>query len=231
MTNEKKKSFIMYFDKRAMLDELLKQDGCEALSYERVGRLFIALCDFAEFGTTDVAMDGITRLAYTVLTPRMEDDKEKYLQRCEKNRENVNKRWHNDIQTNTNEYDCIRNDTNYTDTDTDTDTDTESITYIIEYLNQRASANYRVNNQKTRNLIKTRMGEGHSEGDFLTVIDKMCNSWIGTDKEQYLRPQTLFGTKFESYLNAKINTPSNNKTSDSPFDYFLNKAQQYNEGG
>ena len=34
------------------------------------------------------------------------------------------------------------------------------------------------------------------------MIDKKCSEWLGTDMEQYLRPQTLFGTKFESYLNA-----------------------------
>ena len=126
MSNEKKKSFIMYFDKRPMLDELLKQDGCDTLSYERVGKLFMALCDFAEFGTTDVVMDSITRLAYTVLTPRMKDDKEKYQSRCDKNRNNINKRW----QNNTTEYDCIQTNTNYTDTDTDTDTVTDTVTDI-----------------------------------------------------------------------------------------------------
>ena len=37
--------------------------------------------------------------------------------------------------------------------------------------------------------------------DFKTVIDKKADDWIGTDMEKYLRPETLFGTKFESYLN------------------------------
>ena len=39
--------------------------------------------------------------------------------------------------------------------------------------------------------------------DFKTVIDKKCDEWIGTEWEKYLRPETLFGTKFEGYLNAK----------------------------
>ena len=37
------------------------------------------------------------------------------------------------------------------------------------------------------------------------VIDKKCAEWIGTEYEKYLRPETLFGTKFEGYLNARIN--------------------------
>ena len=38
--------------------------------------------------------------------------------------------------------------------------------------------------------------------DFKTVIDKKCAEWLqdGT-MVQYLRPETLFGTKFEAYLN------------------------------
>lgn len=36
------------------------------------------------------------------------------------------------------------------------------------------------------------------------MIDKKCSEWLGNSKmEQYLRPETLFGTKFEGYLNAK----------------------------
>ena len=37
------------------------------------------------------------------------------------------------------------------------------------------------------------------------MIDKKCNEWLGTDMEKYLRPETLFGTKFESYLNSNNN--------------------------
>ena len=46
------------------------------------------------------------------------------------------------------------------------------------------------------------MEEGFTVEDFKTVIDKKCADWLTTDFEQYLRPSTLFGTKFESYLNA-----------------------------
>ena len=40
--------------------------------------------------------------------------------------------------------------------------------------------------------------------DFCTVIDKKSNEWLGTDMEKFLCPDTLFGTKFESYLNQKV---------------------------
>lgn len=44
--------------------------------------------------------------------------------------------------------------------------------------------------------------------DFQTVIDKMCGKWKGDAKmEDYLRPSTLFGPKFEGYLNASAAVP------------------------
>ena len=79
---------------------------------------------------------------------------------------------------------------------------------IVDYLNEKAGTHYRAGVAKTQSLIKARANEGFTEADFRTVIDKKCADWIGTEYEQYLRPQTLFGTKFESYLNG---VPYNNR--------------------
>ena len=73
---------------------------------------------------------------------------------------------------------------------------------IVDYLNEKAGTHYRAGVAKTHSLIKARANEGFTEADFRTVIDKKCADWIGTEYEQYLRPQTLFGPKFESYLNG-----------------------------
>lgn len=72
---------------------------------------------------------------------------------------------------------------------------------VVDYLNEKAGTHYRAGVAKTQALIKARAKEGFTEADFRTVIDKKCADWIGTEYEQYLRPQTLFDTKFESYLN------------------------------
>ena len=79
---------------------------------------------------------------------------------------------------------------------------------VVYYLNEKAGTHYRAEVAKTQALIKARAKEGFTEADFRTVIDKKCADWIGTEYEQYLRPQTLFGTKFESYLNG---VPYNNR--------------------
>lgn len=72
---------------------------------------------------------------------------------------------------------------------------------IIDYLNQRLGSGYKPTTKKTRELIRARWNEGFRLEDFKAVIDKKCVEWIGTEWEKFLRPVTLFGTKFESYLN------------------------------
>lgn len=85
---------------------------------------------------------------------------------------------------------------------TKTDNKNNNINIIVEYLNQKAGTKYRASSKSTSQHIHARLEEGFSVDDFKTVIDKKCAEWIGTEFAQYLRPATLFGTKFEGYLNA-----------------------------
>ena len=81
---------------------------------------------------------------------------------------------------------------------------------IINYLNEKADTRYRHTSNKTQGLIKARINEGFTLENFKTVIDKKTTEWKSDNKmSAYLRPETLFGTKFESYLNQKIVKPSN----------------------
>ena len=73
---------------------------------------------------------------------------------------------------------------------------------IIDYLNTKAGTRFRASSKSTYSHIRARLHEGFTVDDFKVVIDKKCDEWMGTDFQQYLRPATLFGTKFESYLNA-----------------------------
>lgn len=75
---------------------------------------------------------------------------------------------------------------------------------IIEYLNKKCSAKFKTDNKKTHTLINSRRKEGFTQENFISVIDKKCKEW-STDTKMclYLRPETLFGNKFEGYLNQK----------------------------
>lgn len=102
------------------------------------------------------------------------------------------------------------NEVSYHDTHNESHNDSfkESLSEIISYLNQKTGAMYKASTKKTQSCVKARFAEGFTVDDFKTVIDKKCAEWIGDEKmEKYLRPETLFGTKFEGYLNAKVSKP------------------------
>lgn len=74
---------------------------------------------------------------------------------------------------------------------------------IIDYLNQKANTHYKPTTKKTQTLIKARIKEGFTVNDFKKVIDIKTAEWLNTDMSKFLRPETLFSPKFESYLNQK----------------------------
>lgn len=135
--------------------------------------------------------------------------------------ENENQ-WFQNSKPNDNDNVTDNDNVNANDTDTDTDNDnandiktlSDSVRpsqqsaadkinyqYIIDNLNGKTGKHYRVTD-KTRSLIRARIRDGFTESDFLKVIDNKVRSWANDPKmSQYLRPETLFGTKFEGYLN------------------------------
>ena len=75
---------------------------------------------------------------------------------------------------------------------------------IINYLNEQTKTDYKPNTYKTQELIKARLREGFTVEDFKRVIDSKTAEWLSNPRmSKYLRPTTLFGTNFESYLNQK----------------------------
>ena len=83
---------------------------------------------------------------------------------------------------------------------------------IIDYLNAKAGKSYRTNTPNTVKHINARLGDGYTVDDFKKVIDTKVAQWLNDKKmSAYLRPDTLFGSKFESYLNE---VPAGGKYSD-----------------
>ena len=79
----------------------------------------------------------------------------------------------------------------------------KDISEIIDFLNQTIGTNYKTTTKKTIDLINARFKDGFNLEDFKKVISKKAKDGLGTEYEKYLRPDTLFGNKFESYLNQK----------------------------
>lgn len=72
---------------------------------------------------------------------------------------------------------------------------------IVQALNDATGKSFRASSDATRRHISARWREGYRLQDFERVIATKTAEWAGTERDKYLRPETLFGPKFESYLN------------------------------
>ena len=72
---------------------------------------------------------------------------------------------------------------------------------VISYFNNKFNKNYNYKDKYLKNLIAKKLSEGYKVEDFIKVIDNKESSWKNTDYEKFLRPETLFGDKFNLYLN------------------------------
>lgn len=110
---------------------------------------------------------------------------------------------------------------------------TRNVTSVIEYLNKKADKSFKATTKAHQRFINARFKEGYTLDDFKKVIDNKVTEWKGRvtrdgqNMENYLRPQTLFGTKFDSYLNQKPKTPKKLKTINEyakEFDFDMNEV-------
>ena len=104
-----------------------------------------------------------------------------------------------------------------------------NIYYIVEYLNNKINSRYKPTSKSTRDKIKTRLNEGYTLDDFKTVIDKKYTEWVGTEFEKFLRPETLFSPKFESYLNQPITKKKLKDISLKELEVIQNEANRFHD--
>lgn len=76
---------------------------------------------------------------------------------------------------------------------------------IVAYLNAKTGSAYKHTSKATQTLIRARWNEKATLQEFYRCIDNMTAKWLNDSKMRaYLRPETLFGTKFESYVNVRV---------------------------
>ena len=74
---------------------------------------------------------------------------------------------------------------------------------VVRFLNDTTGKHFRSNTVNTRKHINARITDGYTLDDFKRVIVYKAQQWGNDAKmKEYLRPETLFGTKFEGYLNS-----------------------------
>lgn len=92
---------------------------------------------------------------------------------------------------------------------------------VINHLNHRLGTKYKPTTQATRKLVKARLKEGFTVEDMKLVIDKKATEWVGNPRmSRFLRPDILFGNKFEGYLNANAMPQSNQYNNSNQYDSY-----------
>ena len=109
------------------------------------------------------------------------------------------------------EIECVDNTTSINTTSINNNTIVEqpkeryNYSSVIDYLNEVTGSNYR-NASSHQTHIRARYKEGYTLEDFKQVIDTKSAEWKNNKEySKYLRPSTLFGNKFDTYLNQVKN--------------------------
>lgn len=72
---------------------------------------------------------------------------------------------------------------------------------VIPYLNEKTGSNFQFDSKENVRLILKLLERKYTVDDMKKVIDKKYEEWKGTEYAKFLRPSTLFGNKFDEYLN------------------------------
>ena len=116
------------------------EDAMSILSSDEFTELMKIIINYKKTGNVPKNMSKMMTLAFLPFKQTMDINQEKYNKKCQKNRENINRRWNNEEDTNeyeriqsyekdTNEYERIQSNNSYTnDTNTNTNTNTDTNT-------------------------------------------------------------------------------------------------------
>ena len=227
-------SFVLYTEYMAQI---------ELLNMEQRGELLTAIMNHA-LGRASPELDAVTSMAFSFIRSRMDRDGEKYEKTVEARKEagkmggrpkangfsekqTKAKKANGFSEKQTKAKKPVYDPDNDSDPDNDNDKNNMSpptsrgeLTYpygaVVDYLNSKAGTRYKHSSEDTRKHIRARVNDGYTLDDFKAVIDRKVAEWKDTEWAKFLRPSTLFGSKFESYLNQK-EEPKGKKTAFSNF--------------
>lgn len=200
----------------------------EMLSFEQVGRLVVGIMQNKYYDAPlDFQGDSVLEIVAQGVLGRINEDYASYDRTCAQNRVNgakggAPKGNQNARKKTTETTERLKTTLNNKEinkenkkdiyiVEQDSTTHISEIKEIVDYLNTKAGTSYRHTTKNTQKHIKARLKENYTVADFKRVIDSRVKVW-GSDKDmqQYLRPDTLFGAKFESYLqNVDISATDN----------------------
>lgn len=159
-------SFILYTSDYQLI---------EGLTDEQLGQLTRALFIYARDGEV-INLEPVVRMAFVFIKDKIDRNQQKYQKKCERNRENIRKRWNksntNDTKENeripsdTNVYERIPSDTTRYLSDSDSDSDVSKETNILEPSKEASMQSFSEKNvcaaeepQKSSEKKKSKKGE------------------------------------------------------------------------
>ena len=81
---KEKPGVMLYFDRLPYLNRMTR---------EQRGDLFLWIMEYAQYGVVPEIEDPMLGMAWDVVKPAIDLDTERYEAKCERNRENIQKRW------------------------------------------------------------------------------------------------------------------------------------------
>lgn len=188
-----KDNFLLKKSQQKVFDELSDIDA---------GKLIKGIYSYVNTGNSK--LEGYLKIVFIPIQEEIDKNEERYEKVCEKNRENgklggrPKKSEKNPLvskKSGGNPKKPIRHNHIHNHN--------QLIKEIIDYLNNKTNSKFKYTTKITKEKIIARLNEGYVLDDFIDVIDKKHKEWVGTEWEKFLCPETLFGTKFEKYLNQK----------------------------
>jgi hypothetical protein len=164
MKEKHKSAFLFHYDLKSKID---------MLSDEIAGQVIKAAFDYAINGIVPNNADLGFRMVFSDIKDDIDADSLNYNERCEKNRQAIQKRWdeYKRIQTNTNEYECKKTDTKHTDSDNDSDSDSDSDSEYKKEIISKDIKEKQVFQTPTLSEIKDYILEKHYQVDAERFFD------------------------------------------------------------
>lgn len=201
-------SFIFYRSFFETITKISKKDRLQLVE---------AICDYALNDIEPGNLSGTCDAVFTLLKPQLDANTRKYENGLKGGRP---KKPNNNLNRNLTETKPKRNDNdNVNDNvnDNDNGNDKTSPSFIIKYLNTKTGADYDPDDPDIMQYVSDLIDKGYSYDDITVVINKKCSEWLNDSvMRSYLRPSTLFGSKFAEYLAApeSIRAETERKKSD-----------------
>jgi uncharacterized phage protein (TIGR02220 family) len=174
-------------------------ESFEELTDEEAGRLAKHLFRYVN-DLDPEAPDKITKMCFIPIKQSLKRDLVKYEERAERARLNGAKGG----RPKTQKTQSVISEPKKPDSDNVSVSVNDSVNVIVSYLNSRVGSSFKASTDKTKRMINARLKEGFTVEDFKQVIETKAEEWENDPKFcKFLRPETLFSNKFESYLNQQ----------------------------